>query len=146
MEIITQSAQETQRIGTEFANKLKPRKNGACVVCLSGDLGSGKTTFVQGFIRELIPNSRIISPTFIILREYEALGEFTKIYHADFYRLEGNLEDEMEILGLFDIFENHENIILIEWAEKIEEFIPKEAVWINFQEMDENIRKIIIKE
>ena len=146
MEIITQSAQETQRIGAEFANKLKLKKDGACVVCLSGELGSGKTTFVQGFIGELIPNSRIISPTFIILREYDALGKFKKIYHADFYRLEDNLEDEMETLGFFDIFGDRESIILIEWAEKIASFIPKEAVWIYFEDMENERRKIVFKE
>ncbi len=108
------------------------------VIGLIGELGAGKTTFAQGFAEGLGIKNRIISPTFILMRKY---GDF---YHIDLYRLEKDVENEVRNLGLFDIWEKPENIILIEWAEKIENILPKDSIKIEFELLDEFERKIRI--
>ncbi|MEK7113134.1 MAG: tRNA (adenosine(37)-N6)-threonylcarbamoyltransferase complex ATPase subunit type 1 TsaE [Patescibacteria group bacterium] len=138
MEFITQSAEETKNLGKTLAADLA----GYEVFALSGDLGSGKTTFVQGFAEGLGISSRIISPTFILMRKYK-VGD-KNFYHIDLYRLEGNIENEVINLGLGDIWEKPENIVVIEWAEKIKEMISESAKWIKFENLGGDSRKIII--
>ena len=146
MELITKSPEETKALGREIANKItsnfQPPASGAVVVALSGDLGSGKTTFTQGFAEGLEIEKRILSPTFIIMRVYEL--ETKRFYHVDLYRLEDKIDKEMENLGLFDIFKGSENIVLIEWAEKAKEYLPADAIWITFENIDDVSRKIKI--
>jgi len=101
-------------------------------------LGSGKTTFVQGLAKGLGIEKKIISPTFILMRTYGNL------YHVDLYRLEGNVAEEAKNLGLTDIWGKKDNIVVIEWAEKIKEIIPKKAKWIKFENIGEDERKITI--
>ena len=109
------------------------------VIALTGNLGSGKTTFVQGFAKGLGIKQRIISPTFILMRKY---GE--NFYHVDLYRLEGNIESEVRNLGIEDIWKDPKNIVVIEWAEKIKKMIPKSAQWIKFENLGKDERKITI--
>jgi len=109
------------------------------VIALTGNLGSGKTTFVQGFAKGLGLKARIISPTFILMRKY---GE--NFYHVDLYRLEGNIESEVRNLGIEDIWKDPKNIVVIEWAEKIKKMIPKSAQWIKFENLGKDERKITI--
>ncbi len=114
---ITNSPEETKRLAGNLAKNLNRG-----IVALYGDLGSGKTTFVQGFAKGLGIKEKIISPTFIIIRQYP-----TNFYHIDLYRVEN-----FQGLGLKEILENPNNIVLIEWAEKLSN-LPK------------NTKKIIIK-
>ena len=139
MEFITKSAFETKSLGKEIASNL----GGGEVFALSGELGSGKTTFVQGFAEGLGITARIISPTFILMRKYK-VGD-KDFYHIDLYRLEGNIENEVINLGLSDLWEKPENIVVIEWAEKIKNMIPKSAKWIKFENLGGDKRKIIIQ-
>lgn len=139
MEFITESANETKSLGKTLASNLV----GGEVFALSGELGSGKTTFVQGFAEGLGLRARIISPTFILMRKYE-VGD-KNFYHIDLYRLEGNIENEVINLGLGEFWEKPRNIIVIEWAEKIEKMIPKNAKWIKFEDLGGDKRKIIIQ-
>lgn len=114
---------------------------------LTGSLGAGKTTFVQGIARGLGIKARINSPTFIILREYPVKsrqGLVSAFYHVDLYRLEQNLEEEVRNLGLLDLMKEGRSIIVIEWAEKIRDLLPDETRWVEFEET-ENGRRIIIK-
>ena len=119
------------------------------MLALSGELGSGKTTFVQGLAYGLGIKKRIISPTFILARKYE-LGLKAKssklkaFYHVDLYRLEENVEDEVRNLGIDEFWKNPENIIAIEWAGKIKSMIPKKATWLRFENLGEDKRKITI--
>lgn len=115
------------------------------VIALTGNLGSGKTTFVQGFAEGLGISNRIISPTFILMRSYkiEDKGGFEALYHLDLYRLEGDVKREVLNLGFEEILENPKNIILIEWAEKIKEELST-ASWIEFQRKTENERLVIM--
>lgn len=147
MQLTTKSSAETQGFGKNFARGLK----GGEILALTGELGSGKTTFVQGLARGLGIKQRINSPTFILMRQYPVSferGPLLKLkffYHIDLYRLEGDLTQEINNLGLNDVWGKPENIVAIEWAEKIKEIIPKTAVWIKFKITPDEQRKIIIE-
>lgn len=147
MEVITKNYQETQKLGSEFAKILK----GGEIIALVGELGSGKTTFVQGLAQGLGIKRRIISPTFIIVRHYKLKIKRTlrvqkpkleNFYHIDLYRLENNLENEIKNLGLTDVWGKKENIVVIEWAEKIKDLLPEDTVWVNFDMVDVEKRRI----
>jgi len=139
MEVITKSAQETKDLGKKIATDLK----GGETLTLTGDLGSGKTTFIQGFAEGLGIKDRIISPTFILMRKYS----YSKLnfYHIDFYRLENNLENEVKNLGIDDTWGKENNIVAIEWAEKIKDLLPKGTIQLSFENMGEENRKILIE-
>jgi len=128
--VITKSAQETKKFGEQFARKIKS----GGVVCLYGDLGAGKTTLVQGIARGLGIKKRVTSPTFILMRQYDNL------YHIDLYRL-----DEVKNLGLEELWQDEKNILLIEWAEKIESILPNNRWVIQLKQMGENEREITVK-
>lgn len=132
---LTVSEEETIKLGREFAKSLKAGD----VVALYGELGVGKTKFVQGVCLGLNVKETVNSPTFIIMNKYE--GDLT-IYHFDFYRVD-SIEEIIEI-G-FDEFIYNDAISLIEWAEKVEEILPRKRydIFITFGEM-ENERKIEI--
>jgi tRNA threonylcarbamoyladenosine biosynthesis protein TsaE len=133
MEVITKSAQETAKLGEKLANNLEE----GAVVCLYGELGSGKTVFVQGLAKGLGIKERILSPTFVMIRQY---GNF---YHIDLYRIEN--EKDIESLGLEEIWSDPKNIVAIEWAEKIKKILPKKRVDIYFEYVEEDRRKIRIE-
>jgi len=135
MEIITKSPTETKTAGQKLSASLKPGD----IVALSGGLGAGKTTFVQGVAAGLNANARITSPTFIIMRDYD------DFHHVDLYRLEENVEQEVENLGLIDIIKEGKSIVIIEWAEKIESLLPGNTIWVNIENTSESERKIEIK-
>ncbi len=136
MEYITKTAAETQKIGERLSASLK----GGEIIALKGALGAGKTTFIQGIARGLGIKKRIISPTFIIVRTYR-VGKIN-FYHVDLYRLEGNLEREIENLGLKDFWGRPENITVIEWAEKIKRHLPPGTIWIKFKYLSQDKRQI----
>ena len=129
---ITNSAEETEKIGEKLAQRLPKR-----VFALIGELGSGKTTFVKGFARRLGIKKRIISPSFVLIRQYGNL------YHVDLYRLEK--PSGVEGLGLEEIWNNPDNIVIIEWAERIKKILPKDRVEICFKYVGENKREIEIR-
>lgn len=139
METITKSAQETKDLGKKTATNLK----GGETLTLTGELGSGKTTFIQGLAEGLGVKGRIISPTFILMRKY--LASKFDFYHIDFYRLEDNLENEIKNLGIDDIWEKKDNIVAIEWAEKIKNSLPKDVIWLRFENIGKDERKIVIE-
>ncbi len=132
--MVTKSAQETQKLGEKIGAQLK----GGEVLALYGELGSGKTTFVQGLAKGLGIKERILSPTFVMIREY---GDF---YHVDLYRIED--EGEVKRLGLEEIWGDSGNIVAIEWAEKVKNLLPEERVDIYFEFLDKKKRKIVIKD
>lgn len=142
MEFITKSARETQKVGRKIAANLV--KKTPSIIALTGDLGSGKTTFVQGFVKGLGVRKRIISPTFILMRTYKAKKKNT-LYHLDLYRIESNFEKEIENLGVKDFWKEEKNILIIEWAEKIKNLLPDDTIWIKFEYLSDDKRKIIIE-
>lgn len=110
---------------------------------LVGDLGAGKTTFVQGLAEGLGIKERLISPTFILVREYSnKLGG--NFYHIDLYRLEVVTETELEALGILDFVKSNKNVVLIEWADKAKGILPKDTIWVNFENLGGDQRKITV--
>lgn len=135
---ITKSEAETKEVAKEFTKAFL--KNGG-VVGLFGQLGSGKTTFVQAVGSTLGIKEKILSPTFIFIRNYK-LAKLNKIlFHIDLYRLEGS--KDLENLGLREIFENPNNIVVVEWAEKLGKLLPKDTVKIKFEILDKNTRRLL---
>lgn len=130
---ITNSPKETQRLGRSFGKTLEK----GVIVCLYGNLGFGKTTFIQGLAKGLGIKRRIISPTFIMVRSYKlGVGSF---YHVDLYRIENN---EINGLGLEEILNDSGNITVIEWAEKLKNYLPEKRIDIKFSYESELVRKI----
>jgi tRNA threonylcarbamoyladenosine biosynthesis protein TsaE len=137
--ILTNSFEETQNLGIELARKL----NGGEVLTLHGDLGSGKTTFMQGLAKGLGIKRRIISPTFIIMRTYDIENKESKIenlYHVDLYRIES--ENDVDGLGLMELLGEKENIVAIEWPDKIEHLLPENKIDIYFEYLEDDKRSI----
>jgi len=153
---VTNSLEETQKIASNLAEKLSRHgrgKTSATVVALKGELGGGKTSFTQGFAKGLDIKEKVNSPTFNIFKKFKfqnsnfksnlKLKNYKTLYHFDCYRI----EDEKEILdlGFEEIISDPKNIILIEWADKIKKILPKDTLWINFEFIDTNTRKITFK-
>jgi len=136
-EIISVSAQQTWEIARSIGEKLRQGD----VLALSGELGSGKTCFTGGLARGLGVDEKyqITSPTFTLINEYPARH---RLYHFDVYRIEDY--DEFEDLG-YEEYLGVEGVVVIEWAEKIAKRLPVNTLWITFEYLDEDERKIIIK-
>lgn len=145
MEIITKSAEETKKFGFNLAAALKkePASNKALIIALEGNLGSGKTTFIQGLAKGLGIKENVLSPTFLILKQFPiALKNFRNLYHIDAYRLK-NPQELLE-LGFKDLIKNPKNIIVIEWADKVKKILPRGIIKIKFENLGKNKRKIIL--
>lgn len=133
----THSEQATIEYGEQFAKQLKPGD----VVALYGDLGSGKTHFIQGVCKGLGVHEHVASPTFTIVNEYQARG--IAIYHFDFYRLTS--VREIREIG-FDEYTQRGGICLIEWAEKAEDLLPRQRYDVRMESADDpNTRNVSIE-
>ncbi len=131
--IVTKCEEDTM----EIAENLESEKFSGMVICLDGELGSGKTVFVKGFAKALGIEDTITSPTFNLIKEYD--GE-TSLYHMDLYRLNGDIKST----GITDYF-NKDGVCIIEWAETIKEHLPDERLEIVFKVIDENTRVLVFK-
>jgi len=144
---ITNSFFETQEFGKEVAEKILKKENNskkAKILALKGDLGSGKTTFIQGFAKGLGIEEKILSPTFVIFKKFKIKNpDFYLFYHIDCYRLKNS--EDLLTLGFKDFLNNPKNIIAIEWAEKIKDIIPNKKININFKMKGKDKREIKIK-
>jgi tRNA threonylcarbamoyladenosine biosynthesis protein TsaE len=140
------SSEKTQALGEAFAKQLTRRSIGlakkkeAVVVALQGTLGAGKTTFTQGFFTGLGLKRRAQSPTFIIMRRHRIPAgnkggrknrNFKDIFHIDAYRLKNT--KHMQALDFQKILSNPQNVILVEWPERIKKLLPKNTAWISFK-------------
>ena len=122
----TKSYKQTQKVGEDFAKEILKLglKGNAIVLGLQGNLGGGKTTFLQGFAKGLGIKEKVLSPTFVIQKKF---GDF---YHFDCYRIKK--ASELKILGVREILMDPENLVLIEWPERISRILPKKILKINF--------------
>lgn len=128
------SRNETDTV--EIAQNLESEKFPNMVICLYGDLGSGKTVFSKGFAQALGIDEPVTSPTFNIIKEYTS-GEMP-LYHMDVYRLDGNIEG----VGLEDYF-NKKGVVIIEWADTIKQYLPEDRLDIKFKIIDEDSRMLV---
>jgi tRNA threonylcarbamoyladenosine biosynthesis protein TsaE len=124
MIIESESAKETYELGRTLGSRARRGQ----VYCLSGDLGVGKTVFTQGFAEGLGVTEPVSSPTFTIIQEYE--GRDMPFYHFDVYRISD--VDEMEEIGYEEYFYG-DGVCLIEWAELIEELLPKDRITVQIR-------------
>lgn len=122
----------------QLAQNFESEKFENMIICLNGDLGSGKTMFTKGIANALGITEVVTSPTFTIIKEYES-GEMP-LYHMDVYRLDGATEG----VGIEDYYKKN-GIVVIEWANTIKDILPKERLEIKFSVVDENKRVLIIK-
>ena len=122
----------------ELAENIESEKFPGMIICLDGELGSGKTVFVKGFAKSLGISENITSPTFNIVKEYES-GEM-KLNHMDVYRL----EETDETIAFNDYFKENA-VTIIEWSELIEDKLPDERLDIKFKVIDENNRVLVLK-
>ncbi|MBX4189581.1 tRNA (adenosine(37)-N6)-threonylcarbamoyltransferase complex ATPase subunit type 1 TsaE [Candidatus Parcubacteria bacterium] len=142
MKLISKSLAETAAIAEQFVEALQASEQ-AVVVALDGDLGSGKTAFSQAIGEALGVRDPIQSPTFLIEKIYELHRQPWKhLVHIDAYRLER--EGELLSLGWKEIISKPENLILVEWAEKVRNILPESAIHIVFNHVDETTREIEI--
>lgn len=121
----------------ELAENIESEKFPGMVICLDGELGSGKTVFVKGFAKSLGITETITSPTFTLVKEYNS-GEMP-LYHMDVYRI----GESDGTIGFEDYF-NSQGISIIEWADMIEDELPKERLQLEFRVIDENTRIIVL--
>lgn len=129
---ITENSIQTQKLGELLAAELR----GGEVICLSGDLGAGKTTFTQGLLKGLKIGGPYTSPTFVIMKKYK-----DNIFHFDAYRIK---DKDILNLGWEEIIADKNNIVIIEWAERIKKILPKNSLWIKFEWLNEKKRKICV--
>lgn len=139
--MITQSAEETIEYGRKFATNLK----GGEAISLTGELGSGKTTFIKGLAEGLKVAETITSPTFVILKSYKGkiARKNIEFIHSDAYRVESI--DDIKSVGIDDYLDRQDVILVIEWADKIAEILPAKTLNIKFKHLDDNKREIEVK-
>ncbi len=143
----TKTAKETQSIGQKIAKDVV-KKNGfnhATVLLLRGNLGGGKTTFLQGFAKGLGVKEKVLSPTFAIMKKFKIIKSknFNYFYHLDCYRI--NKPEEILELGFKEIIYDPKNIVAVEWPEKIEKYLEKNLTEIHFKFIDQDQREITFK-
>ncbi len=115
----------------------------ALLIKLSGNLGAGKTTFTQKFAEALDIAEKITSPTFVLMKIYSInFGQFKKLVHIDAYRLEKS--EELLALNFQEILDDPENLILLEWPERVENILPEKNITISFEVVDEESREVKI--
>ena len=142
IEIITEYTKETKKVGEFLAQEIIKSKKALIIGC-QGELGSGKTTFIQGMAKGLRIKERITSPTFVIFKKFK-LGPVPHLkyfYHIDCYRVQSK---DLLDLGFREII-SQPNLVVIEWAEKIKKILPKDTFWIKFKHLGHDKREINIR-
>lgn len=139
----THTLGEFQKTAGDFALGLKPLPNRATVVGLYGDLGAGKTAFVQAAAKALGVKETVNSPTFLIFKKYQLLvtsSRYSFLVHIDAYRLKSS--SELAKLRFDELLADPKNLILIEWADKVADILPKDHIQLHFVFIDDQTRKI----
>lgn len=128
------SPDTTHEFATRLAQQIKkaPRRKHAVVLALRGDLGSGKTTFTQAFLRSFGVRSRVTSPTFVLMQRYVLRDRWFKMaYHLDGYRL--RTAADFRAIGLHELLRDPKVIVLIEWPARARTLLPKKSVSVSFR-------------
>ena len=147
--LVTNSPRGTQKVANIIIKSLLggQQNRDASAVGFSGELGAGKTTLIQGIGKSLGIKEKIQSPTFVLMKTYKLRRRkdlpWKNLVHIDAYRFDRKREAAR--LGLKDVFKNPENLVLIEWAEKIKHMLPKRTFWIELKHSGKTHRHILIK-
>lgn len=166
MQYHSTSVARTGEIASRLVRKIAAAPSGrnAVVIALTGELGAGKTTFVKAFARALGIKQKLTSPTFVLMREYRIplianrrwtiarkrkylshsplAIDHSRLYHIDAYRL--NNGRDLVKLGIQEILTNPANLVLIEWAERVKDILPREHTTIRFEHVSEKERKLVV--
>jgi len=144
---LSKNASKTKKIGELLAEEIiqiGPQKEEAFILGLIGDLGGGKTTFLQGLAKGLGIKEKVLSPTFIVMRKFNIQhAKFKNFYHFDCYRIQKT--KEILELGWRELVNNSQNIIAIEWADRVFKILPKDALILEFDFIDDKTREISLK-
>jgi tRNA threonylcarbamoyladenosine biosynthesis protein TsaE len=136
LELLTASPEETRAVGEAIAAILRPGD----VVSLTGDLGAGKTTLVQGAARALGVDRAVLSPTFTLVREYQGTSD-VHVYHLDVYRLD-RMQEVLD-LGFEEMLEEG-GVVFIEWGDVIEGLLPDSFLQVELSASDDSARRIVL--
>jgi tRNA threonylcarbamoyladenosine biosynthesis protein TsaE len=141
LDLISHSADQTRRLGAALARKLQPGD----LVLLSGALGSGKTTFIQGLAAGLDVESDVTSPTFTLVSEHKGStgGHPVRLHHIDLYRLSGDV-DELRALGLDDYFDDPDAICAVEWPQRAADLLSEAWLLVEIDTIADSKRRIRI--
>ncbi|MBU0704451.1 MAG: tRNA (adenosine(37)-N6)-threonylcarbamoyltransferase complex ATPase subunit type 1 TsaE [Chloroflexi bacterium] len=136
LEFMSRSPDQTQRLGARLGALLQ----GGDVICMEGTLGSGKTCLAQGIGRGWGIGQTLISPTFVLVREYPRPDKPTRLYHIDLYRISG--AEEALGLGMDEFLGDARAICIVEWAERVRFLMPPEHLWIRLDFADQTRRAL----
>src|SRR4030042_7174150 len=132
---LTDSPQKTQALAGKLIGPVSKQN----LICLYGELGSGKTTFIQGLAQALSIKEKVISPTFILMREYQIsyklqVTSYKFFVHIDCYRIES--EKDVKGIDFAELWQDKRNLVVIEWADRIKKILPKERLDICFPHIE----------
>ena len=142
---VSNSVKETKNFAINLIEQISAVKSQkTLVIGLVGELGAGKTQFVQGAAEYLGIKRNVTSPTFVLMKKYSVpTGNFNTMYHIDCYRLHSSRE--VLDLGWKEIAQEPNNIIFIEWAERVKGILLKDVIWVTIKDKGENKREIEVR-
>ncbi len=136
LEFVSRSPEQTRRLGMRLGSMLQAGD----LICLNGDLGSGKTTFVQGLSQGWGSLDIVTSPTFVLVNQYQRMDGST-MFHLDAYRMQNALEaEDLDLVQMID-----SGCLVVEWPEKIREALPGECLWVQMEYVAEESRQMAFK-
>ena len=138
LDIISHSTEQTERLGARLGSLLQPGD----VICLSGDMGAGKTIFTKGIGKGWGATSQITSPTFNLVHTHKREQDTHQLYHLDCYRLENAAETDT--IGLDDILDE-QGTVVFEWPERIEAALPENRLWIDLFVIESTRRNVVFE-
>jgi len=136
LEFVSRSPEQTRRLGAHLGTLLE----GGDIVCLEGILGSGKTRFAQGVGRGWGVSQTLVSPSYVLIREYRRPEDPITLYHIDLYRI-GSVDEALG-LGLYELLGDESAVCVIEWAERIHSLVPSEHLWIRLEANNSTRRRL----
>lgn len=139
LEFISRSPEQTTRLGARLGRYL----DGGEIIALEGDLGSGKTVFAQGVGMGWGATSRLLSPSYVLVRRHQRHQDNLELYHIDLYRL--NSVVEIEMLGLEELLDDPRSICLVEWPDRHPGLFTEEYLWIQLQRLDAYRRSLMFR-
>lgn len=138
LDVISHSAEQTQRLGAKLGSLLESGD----IICLSGDMGAGKTVFTTGIGLGWGTVTPITSPTYNLIHEHRREKDKQRLYHLDCYRLKDS--DDAETIGLDDILDSNSPIVF-EWPERIEDTLPENRLWVEVSVLERDRRNFVFK-